>query len=315
MSGTDPTARRVAEAIAARAHRDHLLDRLNLSARVLGDLRAQAEDARRAAEREGIDVERLEAFSARRLRESWRGTLADTLRRERDEDEAAVAHAAEALARLTAAQQSHASLQDAFAALGDVDRDVEEALAAREADLHARGVPATSALLDVAQEIGALQGERTELAEARRAAFLVVVRVRELAEHLAGADGWAAGGRFLGGGITTTSIRHDRVDEAERLSLRADAAVAALARELGDVGLVGTGGDRFPPAAGRFADPWLGSIATVRTFEARLGAARALVDEVLGDVEDLLERLDRRLDRIAEHLDRQEDRRRVLLEA
>lgn len=312
MPGKDPTARRVAEAVASVARRDHLLDRLQLSSRHVADLWTAAEEARRSAESEGAEVTQLEALTAHRLREMWRGTLDESLGRERDEEAAAAELAAEAAARLTAARQAHAALQDALTALGDVDEAERTALAAREQDLRARGTARADDLLRVSREIGELDGERSELAEARRAAFLVVVRVRALSTLLSDAGSWASGGHLLGG-VTASSIRQDRIDEATDLSRRADTAVAALSRELGDVGVAGSGGGAFSPGAGFFTDLWVGIIAMPVTLRSRVGAARSRAEDLRDEVEDLLRRLDERLDQVAAELDHLEDRRRELL--
>ena len=74
-------------------------------------------------------------------------------------------------------------------------------------------------------------------------------------DELGSADSWSAYDTWFGGGLVSSSIKHDRIDAAGRLIAAAQDALVDLARELADVESV----------AGLRAD--LGISPTARTFD------------------------------------------------
>ena len=73
--------------------------------------------------------------------------------------------------------------------------------------------------------------------------------------ELGSADSWSAYDTWFGGGLISSSIKHDRIDDAGRRIAQAQEALVDLARELGEV----------QDVAGLRAD--LGISPTTRTFD------------------------------------------------
>lgn len=201
--------------------------------------------AERALGAEQRDVEAFDRVSFTKVWASLRGTADDDRQREQRELEAAQYALAEAQDLLQSETAQYAQVTERIAALGDVDVEVRDARAAREAELRA-GAGAVGAadagVLDrIAQERGRVDAVMTELVQAMDASRFAQERLNDAAAELSEAQSWATYDTFFGGGILADIAKHRRMDRASELLRRADRALAELAGELADVGIGAVG--------------------------------------------------------------------------
>ena len=86
---------------------------------------------------------------------------------------------------------------------------------------------------------------------------------------LAKASDWADVDTFLGGGMLTDSIKYDRMDQASRLLRTADAALARLSKEMGDLGRSGVAGPQVDGLTRTF-DVWFDNLFSDWSVKSRI---------------------------------------------
>lgn len=289
----------VLEERIAQAQRDATLlaDYLARRARAASALRDAEQAVAQARSRlssESADVDRLESLSLARLWASLRGDRDERLDAERSEMRRAEYAVAAAQKRQESARDEHGRSQEAVAALGDVAGRREQALADKEAWLWESGTGPGAALVDIAERRGRRQAEQVEIAEAQQAAQDAGQALDAAAGELRGADGWSTYDTFFGGDLLASMAKHNRLDRAAELVRAADAALAHLAVELGDVGERGVG-ELGVEGMARTFDIWFDNVFSdlsvarhIRDSRDRVEAARAAVDHVRGRLADRL---------------------------
>ncbi|WP_309135804.1 hypothetical protein, partial [Cellulomonas sp.] len=133
------------------------------------------------------------------------------------------------------------------------------------------------------------------------------------ADELRSANGWSTYDTFFDGGLVASMVKHDRLDRAADLVRRADAALAHLGVELGDLGERGVEGIGVDGMT-RTLDIWFDNIVTDLSVRNRIAEARDRVHAARRAVRQVATRLDARASdvetRLAELTARRE---RVLL--
>ena len=228
----------------------------------LGELRREANTARADLESlrdrhrtEAEDVEKLEGFGLTAVLAAVRGTRTGALDRERAEEVAARYALQTATARLQAVEARREGVERRLAQLGDTEARREAATQAHATALSASGGPSAAGVDAVLDELAAAQAQVAELAEAQEAGIRAVTALTLARNELGSAVSWSAYDTWFGGGLISSSIKHDRIDDAGRRIAQAQEALVDLARELGDV----------QDVAGLRAD--LGISPTTRTFD------------------------------------------------
>jgi hypothetical protein len=310
----DPAA---LEARVERAQRDatllaDYLARRERAATALHGAEQAVERARENLSEESVDVDRLESLSLVRLWASLRGDRDARLDEERADLRRAEYALAAAQTRREAARRELARSQEAVDGLGDVAGRRVQALADKEAWLWSSGTGRGAELVDIAERRGRRRAEQVEIAEAQEAADVARQALDAAAAELAGADGWSTYDTFFGGELLAGMAKHDRLDRAAELARTADAALAHLAVELGDVGERGVGSLGVEGMARTF-DIWFDNVFSdlsvarhIRHSRDRVDAARAAVVHVDG-------RLAERLAAVEEDLVGLDRRREILL--
>lgn len=245
--------RREGEILAARD--DDLRRRCAAQSAELTDLRDRHSLEQR-------DVDRLEGLSFTRVLVALRGSREDKLARERAEADAARYRVAEAQARLAAVEGERAAVGARLAELADVPARYAAAIDDKERYLRASGGVVAGRLMTLAGERGRTTAELRELDEAARAADAARRALDVVARHLDSAGGWSAYDTFFGGGVFSSSIKHDRLDEAARAAAHADRCLAMLRTELADVGIRRPLGNIAVQGTTRFLDVWFDNIFT-----------------------------------------------------
>ncbi len=289
---TDPESAAL-EARVEQAQQDATLlaDYLARRERAAAGLRAADRAVERALEQladESADVERLESLSLDRLWATLRGARDERLDTERAEQRTAEYAVAAAETRRAAAQRELQVAEGAVARLGDVAGRRERALADKEAWLWTAGRGRGAELVDVAERRGRRRAEKLEIAEAQDAADAAATALEAAAGELAGANGWSMYDTYLGGDLLASIAKHRRLDRAAELAREADAALAHLMVELGDVGERGVGALGVEGMSRTF-DIWFDNVFSdlsvarhVRESRERVEAARVAVQHVSG---------------------------------
>ena len=229
-----------------------------------GELVAELDQLRRRHALEQRDVERLESLSLTRVVAGLRGAgrREDRLARERAEADAAHYRVAEAGQRLAAVERELAQAEARWAELAAVPAAFVAALDDKEAWVRAVGGPVADQMIRLAQDRGRTDAELRELAEASQAAGQAAQALRAVGEKLGSADSWSAYDTFFGGGVLSSSFKHDRLDEAARFAAHADRCLAVLRTELADVGIVRPVGRIGVDRGTRFLDVWFDNLFT-----------------------------------------------------
>ncbi len=129
-----------------------------------------------------------------------------------------------------------------------------------------------------------LQAEGRELDEALAAVAQARRRVGEARERLGSAHSWGTYDTWFGGGLFSSMIKHERIDEADRAMGQVDAALETVRRELADVGVGPVGSVGIDPLH-RTLDVWfdnflsdLGTQGRIKDAQGRLDGLSAALD-------------------------------------
>jgi hypothetical protein len=146
-----------------------------------------------------------------------------------------------------------------------------------------------------------LAAELKDVEEALAAARTVIYRLNEAAERIRTARQWGTYDTWFGGGLFSSWVKRERVDDAD-LSMRSvDLALADLRTELADVGIVGEVG------VGRLAmtmDVWFDNLVSDLMTQSRLRDAADRVNRVGTAMVRLQSQLERRQAEVRRLLDR-----------
>lgn len=249
------------------------------------------------------DVEKLESLSLTRVIAGLRGAgrREDRLVRERAEADAARYRVAEAGQRLAAIEEELAQAEARSSELAGAPAGFAAALDDKEAWIRAAGGPAAEQIVGLAQERGRTDAELRELAEATQAAARAAQALEAVGEKLGSADSWSAYDTFFGGGMISSSIKHDRLDDAARLAAHADRCLAVLRTELADVGIVRPVGPIGVDGGTRFLDVWFDNIFTDLAVRDHIKRAQANLADARQRVADIRRHLEGRTKAARQH--------------
>lgn len=261
-------------------------------------LRAECDAAREEVDRlaaahdlEERDVARLEGIGLSAVLAAVRGTRTGELDRERAE-EVRARYALQAATRRLADLEARRDDTDLrVAALGDTRARREQAREAHAAVVAASG--AAPALEGVLDDVTTVRASLVEVEEAQAAGRRAAQELDGALELLGSADSWSAYDTWFGGGMISSAVKHDRLDEAGRRVAQAQDALLDFARELADVG----------PAQALRAD--LGVTPTTRTVDIFFDniftdlSVRSRIKESLAAVGDARRQVGAAMDRLA----------------
>lgn len=274
--------------------------------RLVGGLDTELDAARRErdlVERrhrlEADDVRRLEGVGWSSLVAAVRGTRTGELDRERAEETAARYALQAASARVAELEGRRDTTSERLERLGDTAGRVERARRAHAEAVRATGAsPELEAVLDDLARVEALGTELDEATAAGRRAAHELAAARG---RLGSAESWSTYDTWLGGGLVSSMVKHDRLDDAGRHVVSAQAALADFARELGDVGAVDTlRADLGVGPTMRTVDIWFDNLFTDLSVRARIKDSAADVDAAALAVRDVLADLERRSGQLAQ---------------
>ena len=283
----------LAVAVRDREERTRLQRRLAEAQARVAELESAVESKTAALRAEERDVERLESFSPTRIWAGLTGRRDVDLDRETAERDAARYALAEVQARLASAQWDADAFAEQLRALGDVEGRYTEALAAKAEWVRGHDHAVGNQLDVLAGQLGRLQAEDHELAEAHAAGVRARERLLHADDLLGRAGGWSNWDTFGGGGMVTDMMKYGRIDEATAQLRQADEALRRFSRELADVQMSAVGGVEVGEMT-RVFDVWFDNIFSDWAVRDRIREASERTRQALAAVDESLRRVSAR---------------------
>lgn len=284
----------LAQAAAAVREQEIMVQRCVELARRLEMTRLELGGLRERHETELEDVEKLERLSLTRVVASLRGSREDRLAAEQAEVDAVALRVQDAQSRLGALQEEHDAVQNRIDALAGAGPAYTAVLAEKEQYLNASEDPRAPRILQIAGERGGVTLELREIGEAIKAANAALWALREVQNKLGSASSWSTYDTFFGGMISS-AIKHDRLDDAADAAREADRSLALLRTELADVGGAALNvEDLVFDGLTRFLDVWFDNIRSDWAVRDRIQKAQQNVADCVITVEQVQARLTHR---------------------
>ena len=126
-------------------------------------------------------------------------------------------------------------------------------------------------------DLDAAQDESRELDQAARAVEASQAAARQALDRLNSAADWGTYDTWFGGGIMSSSIKHDRIDDAARAMDTVRARLELARRELADVAVDITAPDLARVGANRTLDIWFDNFFSDLDTQSRISDGRASV--------------------------------------
>ncbi|SCF13660.1 hypothetical protein GA0074695_3726 [Micromonospora viridifaciens] len=283
--------RRLAEAVERVREHEAVNGRVESLRRRVEEAERHLVRLRDAHAREQQDVQRLEGRSITRVLASLRGSRDDDLARERAEAELAARREEEAQAHLAGLRREHRAAQARRAELAGAPAAYAALLDERERQLLAGPDPRAARLTALVAERDRLTTRARQVDEAAQAAAAARTALAAVRDHLARADGWSTYDTFFGGGMVSSVIKHNRMDDARAAARVADRRLATLRTELADLPGVWLTPELELGELTRFADIFLDNIFTDLAVRGRIRRAREAVEQAGTAVARLRDRL------------------------
>ena len=185
--------------------------------------------------KEEIDVEKLERTSLTTLFYSVLGSREEKLEKERQELLSVQLQYQQTKHQVAYLERELAHIQAQLDTLAHVEAEYEALLSEKEAFLHGSERETDSQLIAYAEQSGGLVSKLKELSEAIRAGKDVLASLEGVLASLQSARNWGTWD-MLGGGLISTIVKHDRIDDARDGIHAVQAKLASFERELADVG-------------------------------------------------------------------------------
>ncbi len=304
----------LADAVEAMQQWGSLSRRLNSAQVQAKESAAKAAAARDRVAEEYRDVEKLESLSFTKILAHLKGSHSDDLARETAEHQAAEYEYLTLQARADADQRAVENFTRQLATLGNVQARYRKALAVKEKWLIERDDPAADRLCEIAEQRGRLEAERVEIDQAISAGENALEQLRAAADKLDSARSWSAYDTWLDGGILTSMVKHNRLDDGAAHMRSADAALRRFATELADVNMAGVQALDLKPMMRTF-DVWLDNIFNDLAVRSRIIESQESVAKTIDGTKAVLEQLRARGQNCADKLARLQTERASLVES
>lgn len=221
-----------------------LSEKKRLKEKLLRDIQAtrqklKMEEERQAEQRlrlqsEKQDVERLEGLSLKALFAVILGSREEQIKKERQEYLLAEMQAHQIEKSVNALKQDADRLDYEISNLGNIDADYAAVLQEKEKYLLENNQTAAQEILTTAEEIATKLSEIKEMEEALTAGHSAMSGLDQVVENLQQAKDWGTWD-LLGGGLISSLIKHDRIDDARDAVEHVQVELHRFQRELADV--------------------------------------------------------------------------------
>jgi hypothetical protein len=180
------------------------------------------------------DVERLEGLSLKALFAVILGSREEQIEKERQEYLLAEMQAHQIEKSVNALKQDADRLDYEINTLGNIDADYAAVLQEKEKYLLENKQTAAQEILTTAEEIATKLSEIKEMEEALTAGHSAMSGLDQVVENLQKAKDWGTWD-LLGGGLISSLIKHDRIDDARDAVEHVQVELHRFQRELADV--------------------------------------------------------------------------------
>ncbi len=236
---------------------------------------------------EQLDVERLEGLSLKALFATVLGSREEQIEKERQEFLLAQMQTRQAQKSVLALQHDTEYIRHQLSLLDTIDHEYQSLLQAKEKQLLQTNAAAAKEILKVSERIAATQSEIKELDEALAAGQTVLTGLDQAVSDLQGARDMGTWD-LIGGGILTTIIKHDRMDDARASIEQVQIELLRFKRELADVHQTAEMQIEMEPLE-RFADMFLDGLIIDWIVQSKINNSleqvvqmRAHIQEVSG---------------------------------
>lgn len=269
-------------------------------------------DALRAKLRnEMVDVRKLEKLTLRSLFQTMLGSREEQLEKERQELLRAQLAYQKSKKLAEHLKEDRKAIRRELAELGNLDEQHSQLLAEKEAALQSSGSPVAQSIRDLSFEMATLQSEKKELQEAIQAGRKVIDGLDQTAHALSSAKNWGVWD-MLGGGMISTAVKHDYIEDARLGAEQVQADLARFHRELVDVGNQQQLVVELEPFE-RFADWFMDGILFDWLVQAKINQSYDQVYRVMDHAKAVVTKLEKRLSAVNLDLENLEQKRRTLI--
>jgi len=230
----DDISQQLANAIEKR----HLRDKLE---RNLGEVQEELiREAKRLNSlenqltKEKADLEKMERLSLSTLFYTVLGSREEQTEVERQEFLAAQLQYQKAKFLVTSLESEREHLIKQLEQLESIDQEYIRLLSEKEALLRAADRDTERELAKFDEQLADLRAENRELAEAIQAGKNVLTGLKHVGASLESAQGWGVWD-MVGGGLISTAIKHDRINQAREAVFEVQAQMNNFKREMADV--------------------------------------------------------------------------------
>lgn len=185
---------------------------------------------------EKIDVEKLESFSISNLFYTVTGKKLEKLDEEKQEVVRAQLQYQEAKESVEDVQEDIGELDQQIRALGEPDIRYQNLLEEKYHYLLDSNHQSGQEALELLEQLGVMQDEKSEVAEAIAAGEKVKRALSSASSSLDRAKNWGGTADMLGGGLISTSLKHSHMDDAKRSTHEAQRLLRKFSHELDDIG-------------------------------------------------------------------------------
>jgi chromosome segregation ATPase len=225
---------RLSKAIEQKRRKEKLARDLSAVAAELGEQSSRLVRLGAQLESERVDVEKLEHTSLTALFYSVLGSRETQLEKERQELLSVQLQHQQTVHQVKSLERDRDYLNRQLATLADVETEYEALLAEKEAYLRESDQALAREFMENAEQRADITSQLKELSEAIQAGKDVLAGLKQVIEALKGAKNWGTWD-LLGGGILSTAVKHNRIDEAREGIHALQAQISQFKRELADV--------------------------------------------------------------------------------
>ncbi len=267
-----------------RAVVSELMDRVD-------DLTAQEEKLALARQMEQADVDKLEGRTLAAFFYGLTGSREERLEVERQEARAAAVRHDAVVLQLRDAQEELRARRHELDSLSGCEGRYQNALREKADAIKRMDSVRGGEILRLEEEIGRLDRQSAELAEAVAAGDQALDQVDRVMKHLNDAEGWGTWDMF-GGGMLADMAKHSRLDQAQYEIERLQICLNRFRTELADVTIHA---DMRVQIDGflRFADYFFDGLFADWAVMDRIHQAQNQVRNTREQIECVLDRLDR----------------------
>jgi DNA repair exonuclease SbcCD ATPase subunit len=224
----------LSDARQAQRRRNKLRADLRRAQDDLQRARARLAELQAITDQEDRDVRRLEGLSMTALFLTILGSKEEQLQKERQEYLSAHLKSLQSQHAVQTLEGEVERLNYELRRLGDADARLQTLLEKKEALLAQAGDATARQLAKLSEQIGDVQTQLKELAEAIAAGQAARSGIDKVLDDLQSAQGWGVWD-LLGGDLLATAIKHNRIDDARQAVVAVQDALGRFQRELADV--------------------------------------------------------------------------------